>query len=84
MPNPFNPRTEIRFDLPAPGHVQLEIFDIAGRQVRILVDDEMPAGRHKSIWRGIDERGRSVSSGVYFYRLTAAGRQVTRKMLLLQ
>jgi hypothetical protein len=84
-PNPFNPATEIRFDLPiASKRVTLTIFDVAGRTVRTLHDGPMSAGRHSVAWRGRDDRGRGVSSGVYFYRLDSPGVGQTRKMLLLQ
>ncbi len=83
-PNPFNPMTTIRYDLPEAGKTSLAIFDLAGRRIRTLLDGEMPAGRHSSIWRGRDDAGRPVSSGVYFYRLTAPGYRDSRKVLLLQ
>ncbi len=81
----INPRTEIRFDLPAVSEqVTLTIFDVSGRVVRRLLDGPKPAGHHSVAWRGRDERGVGVSSGVYFYRLDSPGASETRKMLLLQ
>ncbi|MEJ2721783.1 MAG: aryl-sulfate sulfotransferase, partial [bacterium] len=64
-PNPFNPQTTIAFEITTPGRVKLEIFDVNGRFVVTLVDDELDAGTHVSTWRGRDRLGRPVSSGVY-------------------
>ncbi len=84
-PNPFNPATAIGFALGAPATVTLEILDAQGRRVMTLIDHEMRgAGPHQVPWRGRDERGDAVSSGVYFYRLDAGGETATRKMLLMK
>lgn len=84
-PNPFNPATAIGFALGAPATVTLEILDAQGRRVTTLIDHEMRgAGPHQISWRGRDERGDAVSSGVYFYRLDAGGETATRKMLLMK
>jgi flagellar hook assembly protein FlgD len=64
--------------------VRLEIFDAAGRLVRTLVAAELPAGRHRVVWNGLDAKGRRSASGIYFDRLTVDGWRATRKMLLLQ
>lgn len=68
-PNPFNPSTEIRFDLDRRGFTRLDIFDLAGRHVRTLIDEVRPAGPHSTTWNGRDEDGRTVASGVYLIRL---------------
>ncbi len=82
-PNPFNPATTIRFDVPAPGgRIQLEVFDLTGRRVRVLADAFHAPGRHEIRWTGTDDRGRAVSSGVYVSRLTRGGETRTGKMLL--
>ncbi|MFQ5599308.1 MAG: FlgD immunoglobulin-like domain containing protein, partial [Candidatus Krumholzibacteriia bacterium] len=83
-PNPFNPTTEIRFDLARDGRVALRIYDVAGRRVRTLVDGQMPPGFHASAWDGLDEAGRRVSSGVYFYRLEAGDVTATRKLVVMK
>jgi hypothetical protein len=83
-PNPFNPSTAIRFDLAAGGPVTLRIFDVRGRLVRVLADGTRAAGRHMVEWDGRDERGRSVASGVYVYRLDAGAFRDERKMTLLR
>ncbi len=84
-PNPFNPRTAIRFDLPEPARVDLEIFDVAGRVVRrLLRDDSRPSGGHTAVWNGRDDAGRQVAAGVYFCRLRAGAFRQTRSMTLLK
>jgi hypothetical protein len=83
-PNPFNPATTINFDLPAPAHVRLDIFNILGQRVRTLLDRAMPAGTHAVRWDGRDGDGRPVASGVYFYRLDAGRDVAKRKMILLK
>jgi hypothetical protein len=85
VPNPFNPSTTIRYDMPAGGGaVTLRIYDVAGRLVRTLVDGPQAAGQKTVTWNGKDDRGRSVVSGVYFYRLEAPGYKKTLKMILVQ
>ncbi len=83
-PNPFNPSTTIEFSLPDAGHVDLQIFDIAGRLVQTLVSEDLPAARHSIVWNGTDRSGRRVASGVYYYRLVSKGLTDTRKMMLVK
>ncbi len=83
-PNPFGPVTTIRFDLPRPSAVHLSVYDIAGRRVRTLVDQTLPAGTRNVIWDGRDERGNPASSGVYFYHIEAGNYRETKKMTLLK
>jgi hypothetical protein len=83
-PNPFNPSTTIAFGLKRAGHTSLRIYDTAGRLVRVLVDEERPAGNYTEQWNGLDDRGSMVASGVYFYRLAAGSFLETRKMVLLR
>jgi len=83
-PNPFNPSTEIRFDLPEPGIVRLAIYDISGRLVRVLHDGRESAGSHSSVWNGTDHAGRPVAPGVYLLRLEGDHRTATRKMVLVK
>lgn len=84
VPNPFNPTTEIRFELPKAGHVTLDVFNVVGQRVKTLVDNHLETGAHAIIWNGTDDQGGAVSSGVYFYRLTAGEFVDTKKMLLLK
>ncbi|MGI0016237.1 MAG: FlgD immunoglobulin-like domain containing protein, partial [Nitrososphaera sp.] len=71
-PNPFNPSTEIKYDLPEDGHVTLSIFNMVGQKVRTLVDEPKTVGYHNALWDGRDEAGKEVSSGVYLYRIYMA------------
>jgi flagellar hook assembly protein FlgD len=68
-PNPFNPRTQIHFELAENETVDLAVFDARGCRVSSLARGTWPAGRHSVSWDGRDERGRALASGVYFVRL---------------
>ena len=82
-PNPFNPRTEIFFDLAQSGWVELAVYDVRGRQVVVLHDGTAPAGEFKSSWNGLDASGLAQPGGVYLFRMsTPAGRSVTKGVLL--
>jgi hypothetical protein len=83
-PNPFNPRTEISFELARSGPATLRVYDASGRLVRALFEGSLGAGPHRVGWDGLDAQGRKASSGVYFYRLAAPGFESARKMLLLK
>ncbi len=84
FPNPFNPKTTVRFDLPQSGRVELAVFDLGGRKVATLVNDQLPAGRHAVSWLGQDDSGRRVASGTYVYRLQANGEVLSRKMTMVK
>jgi len=83
-PNPFNPNTVIRFDLPDRSETRLTIYNVMGQRVKTLVEQELVAGSHTVEWDGSDYNARSVATGVYFYRLTAGPYDQTKKMLLLK
>lgn len=83
-PNPFNPFTTIEYYLPKPAQVSLCIYNILGQKVKILLDEYQSPGIRRTIWDGKDERGNSVTSGIYFYKLNASDFAETRKMLLLK
>jgi len=83
-PNPFNPATTIAYDLPAPAHVTLEIFNVLGQKVRTLVDDYQEAGAQTVVWDGRDSGNREVATGVYFYKIRAGDFTDSKKMLLLK
>ena len=84
-PNPFNPETAIRFHLESQQRVSLMIYDVKGRMVRALVRDELQAAGPQEVpWDGRDEKGRSVASGVYFYRLEAGPFARTKQMTLIK
>ncbi|MDP2884624.1 MAG: T9SS type A sorting domain-containing protein [Ignavibacteria bacterium] len=83
-PNPFNPTTEIRFDIPKTSNVKMVVYDIMGRVVKTLVDQKMETGSHRISWNGRDLAGNTVSSGVYFYHISADGFAATKKMTLMK
>jgi hypothetical protein len=83
-PNPFNPTTNIKFELPRTAHVRLDVFNIVGQKVKTLVDQKMDAGKYVADWNGKDEKGNSVSSGIYFYRMDAGDFSDIKKMLLVK
>ena len=84
FPNPFNPKTTIRFQLPEAGKVSLGIYDASGRLVRLIYDERMEAGDHAASWNGRDALGRPVVSGVYFARLSTPTEELSRRMVLLK
>jgi hypothetical protein len=84
-PNPFNPVTTIVYEVAEAGQVRIDIYDVSGRLVRRLVDENRGVGRHTASWDGRDGSGNGVHSGVYFYRMTAPGyTSAAKKMLLLK
>jgi phage tail sheath protein FI len=84
-PNPFNPRTGVRFSLAAATTVSLHVVDAAGRRVRTLVDAETLAnGEHHRQWDGADDAGRALPSGVYFVRVSGGGESATRSVVLVR
>jgi hypothetical protein len=84
VPNPFNSTVEISFEMPVKCAVELSIFDIAGRQVKIIASGEFDVGAHRAIWNGKDDSGVEMPSGVYLYRLRADGFTDTKKMTLIR
>lgn len=84
VPNPFNPMTTLHFDLPGGGRVRLEVYDVAGRLVRAILDADFPAGSHQAAWDGADSAGRGMPSGSYSARLRAGGKVETVRMGLVR
>ncbi|MCL2063505.1 MAG: carboxypeptidase regulatory-like domain-containing protein [Candidatus Cloacimonetes bacterium] len=84
FPNPFNPSTTIQFDIKEEGLVRIDIFNIRGQRINTLVNDYMTTGRYKFDWYGVDDNGRDVASGVYFYRMQAEGFTDVKRMLLMK
>ena len=84
FPNPFNPNTSLRYELPIATDVVLVVYDLLGREVIRLVDEHNEAGYHQVIWQGQDKFGRGLASGVYIYRLATPNYSHSRKMLLLK
>ena len=83
-PNPFNPSTTIRFSLERASETKLKIFDVRGRDVRTLHAGRLGSGEHEMVWDGRNDDGRTVGSGIYFYRLVADGYRGTQRMVLLK
>jgi immune inhibitor A len=86
-PNPFNPNTSIQFTVISgqpPLHTTLKIYNIRGQLVKTLVDEQKPGGDYSILWDGKDESGKAVSSGIYFYKLTAGSSSEVKKMVLLK
>lgn len=82
-PNPFNPETSIRFQLPRAAQTQIVIYNIAGQEVRRLIDNQIKAGYHIVRWDGRDSNGLPVGSGIYYYRMVAGDYTSVRKMVLI-
>ena len=84
-PNPFNPRTTLKFEMARAGRVELGVYDLQGRRVRVLVSDILPAGHHEVMWDGLDNQGRILSSGLYFARAVMPdGVSAARKLTLVR
>jgi hypothetical protein len=84
-PNPFNPQTQITYELPGQTHVTLTMYNLLGQEIIRLVDQVQPAGPYAVTWNGRNTQGVSVASGVYMYRLTTdSGFQTTRRVTLLK
>ena len=83
-PNPFNPSTTIHYEIPTSSRVRMEIYNVMGQLVDVLVDEDLAAGRHAVTWRGRDSEGSSVASGVYLVRTTANQWTDQQKITLLK
>ena len=83
-PNPFNPSTVIRYQLPERAFVRLEIFNMLGQHVALMVDEEQEAGYREAVWNGSTDFGVKVASEMYYYRVTAGNFTDTKRMLLLK
>ncbi|MDP8204694.1 MAG: T9SS type A sorting domain-containing protein [Candidatus Tenebribacter mawsonii] len=83
-PNPFNPTTTISFSLPDEQEIDLTIYNIKGQKVKRLINGQLTAGQHSMIWDGKDTNEKSVSTGIYFYKLKTGNDVLTRKMLMLK
>jgi subtilisin family serine protease len=83
-PNPFSDQTTLEYVLPEPGPVRLAVYDVLGRQVRVLVDERQSAGRHTVPWNGHDESGRRMASGMYLARLVVGETTKVRKMTFVR
>lgn len=84
FPNPFNLETSLQFSVPKSAEVSLEIINICGQHIITLVDEPLAAGTYQTTWNGKDRFGKTVSSGIYFYRLKSVDFTAARKMILLK
>jgi hypothetical protein len=83
-PNPFNPTTTLRYDLPEDATVSVVIYDMMGRQIRTLVSGQASAGYHSVMWNATNNKGQSVSAGLYLYTIQSGDFRQVRKMVLLK
>jgi len=72
FPNPFNPSTQLTFELPTASHVSIQVYNAAGQLIRTVMDDQQNAGKVTAVWDGLAENGDGAASGVYFIRFSAA------------
>lgn len=84
FPNPFNPQTKIRYQLPQKGNVVLKVFNLLGQEIRTLVNEDKSAGFYEVQWDGTDNLGQGVSSGIYVYRIQAGDFIQTKKLAVLK
>ncbi|MGB5529333.1 MAG: FlgD immunoglobulin-like domain containing protein, partial [Ignavibacteriaceae bacterium] len=83
-PNPFNPNTKIRFDLPEYSKVSVKIYNTLGKEIKLLLDNNLPAGEYTTQWDGKDDEGNILPGGVYFIQMTAGKYRQTIKSVLLK
>jgi len=84
-PNPFNPTTTISFSIPEESKIELSVYNIKGQKIKSLLNDQIAAGEHSTVWNGEDASGRKVGSGVYLYKLNVNGKtEAVKKCLLLK
>lgn len=83
-PNPFNPETQITFNMPAKGHVSVKVYNSKGQLVKTLLNSSLDKGTKSISWNGTDKANKNVASGVYFYKVETAGQSVMNKMLLMK
>jgi hypothetical protein len=84
LPNPFNARTQILYELPETRHVRISVHNLLGQRFKILIDNEQPAGRYSIFWDGTDDNGKPLGSGIYFYTFDTGVIVHTKKMILLR
>ena len=84
FPNPFNPTTQIRYDLPEEQNVTITIYDVMGRNIRNLINSNQTAGYHSIHWDAKNDIGEGVAAGMYIYTIQAGEFRATKKMVLLK
>ena len=83
-PNPFNPVTTLRYDLPEQTHVNITVYDMLGRKVRTIFNQQQAPGYKSLIWDATNDYGKPVSAGIYLYQIQAGEYMQTKKMILLK
>ena len=83
-PNPFNPRTEILFDISVQDNATLKLYNIKGQEVITLINKVLNPGLHKVTWNGVNNNGKELSSGMYFYELVVGDISLRKKLVLLK
>lgn len=83
-PNPFNPETTIKYSVKENTPVTLEVYNVKGQKVKTLVSETKAAGDHSVVWKGLDDNNRAVSSGVYFFKMSAGKYSSTKKMIMMK
>ena len=83
-PNPFNPTTTLRYDLPEDAQVNIMIYDLMGREIKTLLNNQQTAGFKSVIWDATNNMGQPVSAGMYLYRISADDFTSVKKMVLLK
>ncbi len=83
-PNPFNPSTQISFIVNEYGHVKIDIYNIKGEKIKTLVDELCSPDDHQVTWNGTDDKGNSVASGIYFYKMKTDNYENIKKMILMK
>jgi hypothetical protein len=83
-PNPFNPETAISYSVKSDAPVTLEVYNLKGQKIRTLVNSDVKGGNYTVTWKGDDEHGNKVASGVYFYKMSSGKFTSSKKMILLK
>ena len=84
FPNPFNPATQINYDLPEDALVKVVVFDVMGRKVKTLMNESQSSGYHSLRWDATNDMDESISSGMYIYTIQARNYRSSKKMVLLK
>ena len=83
-PNPFNPSTTIRYDIPNDAFINIVIYDITGREISRPISKRQSAGYHSTVWNGTNQKGEMQAAGIYFYQIQTKDFIKTKKMLFLK
>jgi len=83
-PNPFNPDTKIEFTIPASEHVSVNVYNLEGRLIKTLINQEMRSGQHVVRWNGTNQVGTKVGTGMYIYQLKTNSRVLNRRMTFVK